>query len=456
MAISDESYDDLADMLAYFGYESVASQPQAVAEPLAQEPTAAPEPEFLELTPSIPLGWTSIRRPSFDFESVLDFPEPVPDFQLPDTEPDLFQDKIERLVDVAKIGSRDERDEYRQLLADYPVYTSRVEIQRQIDEGLSPRQIRLNARIRRRFESVALEFNKQDLWGLKYVSYNQQYLSWRLADQFRRAHLTSRAQLFQFFRQLNDRFEQASELRGRFRSLVDLAAAMLPQRALVGGVDHGPLSPNLWRQRLARAGLGQTWRWQSHDANRLSRRGLPLRQDMIEWVRPQRVSTSFFDEYRVSRNGPRLWTGFLEEAGAYVLRLVAVESPVSMAYLVRRYHQELKLADLGPLPWSQVLAEIEPSLAYIGPDLWFRAQSPRAGRRPRIGRAQTAPTLVDTSVYDLGLGFQALKASRPDLQVDELELAFLRLWRADESQLDLLRNKLKSYAIHYAKDANLK
>ncbi len=446
MAISDEGYDDLADMLAYFGHQSVPSKPLAVLELPAPEPPACEE---MELTPSsIPLGWTSIRRPIFDFESVLDFPEPVPDFEQPDTEPDLFQDKIDRLVDVAKIGSREERDEFRQLLADYPVYTSRVEIQRQIEEGLSPKQIRLNARIRRRFESVALEFCQHDLWGPKFA-YNRPRLSWLLADQFRRAHLTSRAQLFNFFYQLNERFQQSPTLRATFYSMTNLASSTLPARYCIGGVDFGPLEYRLSKERLAKAGICQSWRWQGPYIKTNPRSGLPLKEHIFKSIRDCSTPSTFVP-YKRKRSNSFVDLVYAHE---YVTMLLLIEGPISAVYLETRLHAVLLGAGLQSISLYTILERCPEKFKRVGSDLWYCTDFPRPGRKPRIPSDDECPTLLRASVYDVGLGFHTLKSTRSDLEEHQLELAFLRLWRSDESQLGLLRNILKSYSYYYPKDA---
>jgi len=477
---NEELYDELSDMLAYFDELSPAASsrpaklaafqaraavttrdaepvppPSSLMEAVADPPsslatdieTAQDEPGLLDS--SIPWAWKNLRLGPLSLGELADLPEPATVLALePSLATDnLFLDKVER--EVARVAPADpgESQAFRRLLQEYPANSSREAIGRLIDSGRTPREVRLDARIRHRCAAIFLEFKRYDLWGPRFSGSSNHTVSWKLADKLRLAGIHSRLELFRFFRQLADRFESSIQLRQQFHSILNYAEVILSSRRPLVDLGRDAQSVPSVRSRLAELGIGQTWLWQDPSLTRLTSRGLPLRAELLYHIRRIPTPSEPFLPYRVSL----LPTLIDEEDQLQVLlRLVLVEGPLSVPCLLQRCEQWTASKDLARKLVS-ALCEGD-KVVCVGSDIWYyRDFPPRPGRLPRRPLSFGDPTLELASDFDLGLGFQALRSAHPAWTTEQIEDAFLAIWKAGHQGWLRLQAALRRFQENYSK-----
>lgn len=418
--------------------------------PSAPPPDSGPPGDPDEQFPVLTSGWKGIRRSPCDLDLLLTLQEPQDtEFRDPDY-PSLLEDKIEREVaQQLSTHPRDEQDAYRKLLRRFPNNISRASIRKLIEQGRTPRQIRLAAKIRRRCESLVSEFNRIDLWGPKFTSTLNCTVSWQLADRLRMAGIHTRLELFQFFQQLTDQLTTSKSLRRQFYGAFHLAENMLPQRTVVS-CKHELGVCTRAKDLLPRAGLREIWKWQNPLANALSRRGLPLRAAMPYTIVEEPGEPTFFVEYRCSRNLPPVDTDSMETISQYFLLRLVREGPLSLSLIRGLCKAAFKGREKPPTP-SQLIGRISDKVTWVGHDLWYYRDRPRLGRLPRKAHPGEGPTVVQATDYDLGLGFEQLQKRFPSKTTAEIELELLRLWRSDARELLTVQAAVRRYQENYGK-----
>ena len=478
----EQIYDELNDMLAYFeellpaassppstrsalqpGATVVTSEPEPVQSPSAspEEPAGPTSALMTALEPSlgeptffdsgIPWAWKSLRRDPLTTWELAELPEPATVLTRSSSleEDDLFLDKVEREVVRVAPGDPGESQAYRRLLQDYPTNTSREAIRRLLDSGRTPKEVRLNSRIRHRCSAIFVEFKRYDLWGPRFSGSSNHTVSWKLADKLRLAGFHSRLELFRFFRQLADRFESSIQLRQQFHSVVNYAEVLLSSRQPLGQLSRDAQPVPSLQSRLAELGIGQCWIWQDPAATRLSRLGLPVRSELLYHVRDARGPSTPFVPYRTSKL-PAVSAEEDQLDIEALVRLVLVEGPLSVPCLLQRCETWTGSKDRAR-KLVAVICEGE-KVVCVGSDLWYyRDFPPRPGRLPRRPLLADDLTLELATDFDLGLGFQALRRMYPAWTTEHLEDAFLAMWKADHQSWLRLQAALRRYQENYSK-----
>lgn len=433
-------FDELAEVGEFFGVVVPPPPPP----PPTLEPAQVDEP--------LSLPWRSLRIAPLDAESLLLLADSV---AAPKT--NLLDDPVEARLDrrVASEAPRpgEQRNVLLELYRRYPAETTRTQLKKLLDRGVSPSELRKVARVRVRSTGVFLEFNRLHLFGFSYAGGSSESCTWHQAWQLYQAGIRSRVQIYQYFDRLVTRYAQSRHLQREFKSVLNLASHVLQfgdDRALV---DSGPCRELSTRLSFAAHGVGQVWRWQDARYTTCSPRlGLPARANLAT-VTPDQCSNPRSPLRPYPRGfGPI----FLAESDAKERLLLALlqESPLTLAYL-RGFL--IGYEDISQRDWrlKSLLLELEESGKLVRRlrDLWYYRETQDIPRKiPRISTKPDGPEFSTASLFDLGLGYLRLRQAFPEVGEEQLKRDFLQLWKLPISKgnLGALNRELQLFEHEYA------